>query len=248
LCDVSLRKRTFTKKNKGEKMKMTPKVIGMMVVAAFLAAAGSATAVQTLPDNMMNDMREEVSRSISSSLMDTVVANPPTEAASSTVSPEMQLSLAQLVSQALQSLPEEDSDKITTKMAARHIYLMERQKGLGALTPEEADQLATTMAAQEMPWLREFIGEKESGAKFPNPLTEKVREQIMNKITDDIASHNQSVCRPLVQPHVVQGMIKQIRPWEFPSRVQLNTIPMFTPKIIKQVKEHFGGKQNLPSS
>ncbi|MCI5143952.1 MAG: hypothetical protein D3923_00155 [Candidatus Electrothrix sp. AR3] len=148
------------------------------------------------------------------------------------VTPLIAFSATLMFQEALQALPQQDRDKITTTMAARHIELMEQQHGLQALTSAESDQLATAMASQEMPLMQELNGGKMSNAGAPNQFMEKIRNQVMGNIVKDIVSHNKDLCKPIIQPYMVQ---------EVSSRIQINTIPMFTPKLIEQVQAHFRG-------
>lgn len=213
-------------------MKMTFGVaFGMAVVAGFVTAARSASAAHNAMDR--------VSWNIASSVADGVAAAPPTGAAPAYA--ETRRSLPEMIGQVVQSLPEQERDRIADQMAARHIQLLGQQQGLQRLSPEERNQLATAMVSRSLPLLQESSGGKDSGAE--GKLMEKVRDKVMKDVSGDIARHNQALCRPIIQPHLVQGIIDTIRPAEIPGRVQLSTIPMFTPKIIAQVREHFMQKR-----
>uniref|UniRef100_UPI0040561B47 hypothetical protein n=1 Tax=Candidatus Electrothrix sp. TaxID=2170559 RepID=UPI0040561B47 len=104
------------------------------------------------------------------------------------------LSATQMFEQALQALPQEDREKIMDKMAARHIRLMEEQRGLKALATQEKDQLAAAMAVQENPLLQKYLGKRDT----PMHLMEKMRNKVMGNITKDIISHNKALCMPIV--------------------------------------------------
>jgi hypothetical protein len=138
------------------------------------------------------------------------------------------LSASKMFERALQALPQQDRDTIMDGMAERHIYLMERQKGLDVLTPAEKDELATAMAVREIPLLRE-LGVKAPDT-VPQHLMDKMRDQVMGTITNDIVSHNQDLCMPIIQPH----MSKEVR-----KEIQVTTIPMFTSGIIERVRARF---------
>ena len=128
------------------------------------------------------------------------------------------LSASKMFERALQALPQQDRERIMDGMADRHIRLMEEQRGLEVLTSEEKNQLATAMAVREIPLLREF-GVKAPDA-VPEHLMNKMRKQVMNTITDDIVSHNQELCMPIIQPH----MAKEVR-----KEIQVTTIPIHLP-------------------
>jgi len=112
------------------------------------------------------------------------------------------------------------------KMAERHIELMEKQKGLDALTSTEKDQLGAAMAVQEKPLLQKYLGQRD----VPTHLMEKMRIQVMGTITADIVSHNQSLCMPIIQPHLSQEVRKKI---------MVTTMPMFSTGIIERVRASF---------
>ncbi|WP_339133303.1 MAG: hypothetical protein WGN25_12405 [Candidatus Electrothrix sp. GW3-4] len=135
-------------------------------------------------------------------------------------------SATQMFEQALQALPQQDRDTIMDKMAERHIRLMKEQKGLDALTPEERNQLAVAMAIQEKPLLRKYLGQRD----IPIHLMGKMRNQVMGNITNDIISHNQELCMPIIQPHMSQ---------EVRRKIQVSTIPMFSGGIIERVRARF---------
>jgi flagellar biosynthesis component FlhA len=201
-----------------------------MAVAAGLLIAAAGSTVSAAGSGPANGLV----RDIASAVTNDVAALPPTMVPGS-VAPETRFSFAEVIGQAVQRLPEQEQSQIADKMAARHIQLMERQQGLESLSPQERDQLATAMVRQKMPTLQE--GGNGSGAE--RQLMEKVRDNVMRSITNDIAQHNQALCRPIIQPHVVTGIIDKIRPAEIPAKIQVNTIPMFTPRIIEQVRKHF---------
>ena len=136
------------------------------------------------------------------------------------------LTATHMFEQALQAVPQQDLDTIMNKMAERHIQLMEQQKGLDVLTSTEKDQLAAAMALQEKPLLRKYLGQRD----VPTYLMEKMRNQVMGHITDDIVSHNQELCMPIIQPYMSQEVRK---------RILVTTMPMFSTGIIERVRERF---------
>ncbi len=138
-------------------------------------------------------------------------------------------SATQMFEKVLQALPQQDRDAIISGMSERHIQLMEEQKGLDILTATEKDELASAMAAREVPILQELNAGKDPGA-VPAYLMEKMRAQVMGAITNDIVSHNQDLCRPIVQPYMSKEVSKKI---------QVSTIPMFTSGMIERVQAHF---------
>ena len=102
------------------------------------------------------------------------------------------------------------------------------EQAISSLPEQQRDQLATEMASQNLSLL--------GGNSIPSQVRVQVRDQIMMDRFNNISKAAPTIFRSGIQPMMVQSMISQIRPWEFPSRFKSTMMPVVVGKISNQIK------------
>jgi hypothetical protein len=102
-------------------------------------------------------------------------------------------------------------------------------QAIQAMPQQQRDQLAAEMAGQNLSLLQQ-------GNAVASQLRDKVRDQIMKDRYAGISQVAPTKFRSSVQPMMVQQMIGNIRPWEFPGKFKSVMMPPTINLISGQVK------------
>lgn len=72
---------------------------------------------------------------------------------------------------------------------------------------------------------------KEQFAKMP------LKERMPNTMVASMSQYAATAYRTAIQPYAVQGMMSQIRPYEFPAKFRGTMMPSMVPILSSQIKE-----------
>jgi hypothetical protein len=102
-------------------------------------------------------------------------------------------------------------------------------QAIQTMPQQQRDQLAAEMTGQNLSLLQQ-------GNAVASQLRDKVRNQIMTERYQSISQIAPTKFRSSVQPMMVQQMIGNIRPWEFPGKFKSVMMPPTVNLISGQVK------------
>ena len=220
--------------------KMTSKVALSMAIAAIALTGGNASAAQQMQQNNPMAQAMQIGPSIASSMMNGM---PPGASSGST---SQQVNLTEVVGQAIHALPSQQRDQLATQMTGGR-QLLQSGQGFSSLNPQELEQLTRSMIGGNMPLLRELNGQTDKEKIEPDAAATqvmgKIRDQIMQDSYTNISQYGQNTYRTLMQPQVVQRMINNIRPWEFPTRFKGQMMPILSPKMGEQIQAQIQEQQ-----
>lgn len=226
--------------------KLTVKIALGMAVAALITTGGTAGAAGNMSaavQQMQTEMMQQAAPSMASSVvMNGMMPGPAMDMASQQASTDssgsQQMDLLQIVEESIQTLPAQQRNQLAKQMTDGRKLLLPEQ-AVPSLTDQEREELARSMVSRNLPLLKEINGQKDSGVIDPDPaintIMKKIQERIFKDSYANIAQNGQNTYRALMQPQVVQRMINNIRPWEFPTRFKGKMIPVLLPTISEQV-------------
>lgn len=68
------------------------------------------------------------------------------------------------------------------------------------------------------------------------PIKNELPNRMMNSIYNNMFQYGQNAYRPVVQPQMVQAVIGQMRPWDFPNQFQQQMMPKIVAQVSGQIK------------
>jgi len=68
------------------------------------------------------------------------------------------------------------------------------------------------------------------------PLRNELPGMMMNSIYNNMYQYGSSNYRPVLQPQMVQAVISQMRPWEFPDKFKQMMMPNIVNQVSSQIK------------
>lgn len=199
-------------------------------VAGLIMAGEAASAGGELPGDQgqaMNGMTEQINQNVTS-----YVPTDAPEAAGAAMG-GMMSQISQSVSSNV-SMDSAVSAPVSPLAAAGSpLPQIDFQQMIGqaiqSMPQQQRDQLAAEMTGQNLSLLQQ-------GNAVASQLRDKVRDQIMTDRYKNISQIAPTKFRSSVQPMMVQKMIGNIRPWEFPGRFKSALMPAVVGQISGQVK------------
>jgi hypothetical protein len=105
-------------------------------------------------------------------------------------------------------------------------------QGVQGLPSQQQQNGAMAMANQNLNQLNQGMSNSMSPVY---QMRNNIRNQIMGNRISDISRMGQSMFMPMVQPGAIQSMIRQIQPWNFPSRFQSAMMPNMAPYVSQSI-------------
>ncbi len=68
------------------------------------------------------------------------------------------------------------------------------------------------------------------------PVKNELPNRMMNSIYNNMFQYGQNAYRPVLQPQMVQAVIGQMRPWNFPNQFQQQMMPQIVAQVSGQIK------------
>ncbi len=120
------------------------------------------------------------------------------------------------------------NDQLSSSMPKLDLTQM-IQQSLQAVSSGQRDQFAQGIASQNLSLLQ-------GNNSIPAQVRVQVRDSIMTDRFNSISQAAPNAFRNGIQPMMVQSMISNIRPWEFPSRFKNAMMPNMVNQISQQIK------------
>ena len=68
------------------------------------------------------------------------------------------------------------------------------------------------------------------------PIKTDLPNRMMNSIYNNMFQYGATAYRPVLQPQMVQTVIGQMRPWDFPNKFQQQMMPTIVAQVSSQIK------------